>query len=340
MNYLWIIISIFFITLTINLILIKFNILIDNDKISVHKNFVKKNSIVPFSGGLIILIALIFFTSNDYLIIKFFLVAIFLLGLFSDLRLIISPIKRLFMQIIIIFFFLYFSKVFITSLNIDFFDYLLNINYVSFALTLFCLLILINGSNFIDGVNTLAIGYYLLISLVLFYLFKKYNFNLDIHTLLVFLLSLSTLFLFNFFGKLYLGDNGSYLIAFFMGINLIELVNNNNFISPYFVALLLWYPAYENFFSIIRKQVKKIPASSPDNCHFHHLLFVYLNKGIKNKKISNTLTGISINLYNALIFIIAVNYYSQTKIMIILLAANLLVYSSLYFLLNKNVYKS
>ena len=32
-----------------------------------------------------------------------------------------------------------------------------------------------------------------------------------------------------------------------------KLINNNVLISPYFVMNLLWYPAYETLFSIIRK---------------------------------------------------------------------------------------
>ena len=56
----------------------------------------------------------------------------------------------------------------ITRVNI--LDYLLK-NYIfSIIFTSFCILIIINGTNFIDGINTLAIGYYLIICSVLIYL--------------------------------------------------------------------------------------------------------------------------------------------------------------------------
>ena len=42
-------------------------------------------------------------------------------------------------------------------------------------------------------------------------------------------------------------------MSFFIGIELINISNFTERVSPYFVALLLWYPAYENLFSIIRK---------------------------------------------------------------------------------------
>ena len=60
----------------------------------------------------------------------------------------------------------------------------------------------------------------------------------------------------NFFGKLLTGDGGAYLISFITGYFLIDLANSSERVSPYFVACLLWYPAYENLFSIIRKKVK------------------------------------------------------------------------------------
>ena len=41
---------------------------------------------------------------------------------------------------------------------------------------------------------------------------------------------------------------------------------------------LLWYPAYETLFSIIRKVLTKKSALSPDNLHLHQLIYIYLKK--------------------------------------------------------------
>ena len=58
----------------------------------------------------------------------------------------------------------------------------------------------------------------------------------------------------NFLNKLFLGDNGAYMISFFIGFYLITIYNQNyQNITPYFVILLLWYPCFENLFSILRK---------------------------------------------------------------------------------------
>ena len=49
-----------------------------------------------------------------------------------------------------------------------------------------------------------------------------------------------------------------------------------------FIVIILWYPAFETLFSIIRKIIYKSQPSSPDNYHLHHLIYLFFNK--KNKK--------------------------------------------------------
>ena len=59
------------------------------------------------------------------------------------------------------------------------------------------------------------------------------------------------------FNQFFLGDSGAYFLSFFIGFILIEIYNANLKISPYFIILLLWYPCFENLFSIIRKLLRK-----------------------------------------------------------------------------------
>ena len=58
-------------------------------------------------------------------------------------------------------------------------------------------------------------------------------------------------FIFNIFGLVYLGDGGTYLLSLFIGTYLIKFNYYNDFISPYYIAVLLWYPAFENLFSLL-----------------------------------------------------------------------------------------
>ena len=126
--------------------------------------------------------------------------------------------------------------------------------------TSFCLLILINGSNFIDGMNGLLLIY---ISLLLFVIFKlellpQSIMNKDLLIYLIFFMIILTIL--NLFNILMLGDTGAYLISFFIGYLIINCHKFNPNISPYFFITLVWYPCYENLFSILRKLKSKFPS--------------------------------------------------------------------------------
>ena len=135
-----------------------------------------------------------------------------------------------------------------------------------------------NGSNFIDGLDGLNLGYFFLIIIIIFFIEKFNTIIVDKNQIMVIFYLISFLLFMNIKNFLYLGDSGSYLVGFIFGVLLIELNNYNYFLSPYFVALLLWYPAFENLFSIIRKRVVKKDPLRPDNLHFHQLLFSVLKK--------------------------------------------------------------
>ena len=211
-------------------------------------------------------------------------------------------------------------------------------NYIiKLLFTSFCILILINGSNFIDGVNTLNIGYYLLVLIFISLVLNDFQIRQNNSNLLnILIFTLVLLFILNFFELLYLGDNGAYVLSFFVGIFLIEISNQNILISPYYIMNLLWYPAYENLFSIIRKINNKKSALNPDNHHLHHLILIHFKKRLKNTKLANSLTGCSINTYNLIIFYFATINYSNTKHQLLLSFFSLIIYNVLYITLKKN----
>ncbi len=335
MNTILIIISHISLIFFLNNLFLKKNILVDKKQLT-HKSFVSED-LVPISGGFLIFANLLFF-SNNYLA-NAFLFALFFLGVFSDLLIIQSPLKKFIIQIFIILLFVFFFKIYIISTKVPFVDFFIKKELFALLFTTFCLLILINGSNFLDGINTLVCGYYILVILAILYVghYNKINYNyLEFYYLLIVLF---IVFLFNFFSKTYLGDSGTFLLSFLIGYYLINLCNINlytdKYISPIFILLLLWYPAFENLFSIIRKILNKKNPSTPDNLHFHHLLFAYLKIRSNNKKNVNSLTGVTINFYNLLIFFIGVQVYYKTNTLFFLIGFNILVYIISYFLLLK-----
>ena len=341
MNIVGTVIAVLFITVILNFVFKKYQILIDQTNISFHKRFINGHKTTPLSGGLIFFLILIFFLPEDYKHLNILIFFIFLTGLLSDLNILHSPIFRIIFQIIIIILYLLLFNNFVTSIRIDFFDNLLNIFFIKLLFTLFCILVLINGTNFIDGVNTLVVGYFILVFSNILYLSNLNNFDLDILLVSTCLISLSVIYIFNFFGKMFLGDGGSYLISFVAGVILIKFSNDNYLVSPYYIMALLWYPAYENLFSIIRKKILKKSPSTPDNEHLHQLIFLYLNKSFNiDQNLSNLLSGILICLYNLLYFLIIFDSYFYTATLVYSIFLNVFFYNLLYFFLITKLIKN
>ena len=325
------ILSLFFL---LKFFLFKFKFLLSNTG-DQHQNFTTKEN-VPLIGGLLIFLSFILILNvNLTFILSFFLLSVFLLGMFSDIKLIASANKRLVLQSIIIFIFIYKSDIRLSETGITILDELNNFYLFNYLFVSFCLIILINGSNFIDGLNGLCLGYYLLI--IYFILENNFNsiiFNGDIN-LIIFALSLCIILFYNFLNKLFIGDNGSYILAVLLGISLIQIYNENNSISSFYIILLLWYPCFELLFSMLRKFKLKVSAMDPDNGHLHHLIFYFFIKKYKLKKLlANNLTSLIILAFNFILFNVAsIDIYNSNK-QCTLIFLSIILYIVLYYKLD------
>jgi len=341
MNIVGIVIAVLFIITISNFVFKKFNVLIDQTNISSHKSFINGHKTIPLSGGFVFFLILVFFLPENYQYFTILIFFIFLTWLLSDLDILHSPFFRIILQTIIIVVYLFLFDNFVSSIRVDFFDNLLNIFFIKLFFTSFCILVLINGTNFIDGVNTLVVGYFILVASNVLYLTEFKGLDLDILLVSTCLTSLVVIYIFNFFGKIYLGDGGVYLISFVAGVTLIKFSNDNYLVSPYYIVALLWYPAYENLFSIIRKKILKKPPSTPDNEHLHQFIYLFLDKLFNiNKNFSNTLSGMLICLYNLFYFLFIFDEYHQTETLVYSIIFNVLFYNLLYFLLRKKLFKN
>ena len=330
-------IFIFIILFLINHLIRNNNFLLDNKESSLHKIFIDKNTKPPFSGGILILLSLFIFIPNSEINFKIIIFLIFMIGFLSDINILKSANLRFIIQIITVFLSIIILEKYIQTVRVDFLDVFLTNFYFKLIFTSFCILVLVNGTNFIDGLNTLVVGYYLLI---IFFISSFYNETeiliLNHEILTYFSIILLSILILNALNLLYLGDNGAYLLSFFIAIILVDLSNNIKILSPYYIVNLLWYPAYENLFSIIRKIKSKKSPLKPDNLHLHQLIFLFIKKKFKIKpKVVNTFSGILINLFNLVIFIVATKNYSNTKFQLILLLISLVIYNLVYVILNR-----
>ena len=245
------------------------------------------------SGGIAIFIAfiipiIIFFNflniSNHIIII--FLIAntlFFLIGLIDDF-LNISPYIKLFFQILIT------SIIFalgIQIIGIDFSEYLsLDIKIVfpkiiSYLFTIFWIVGVTNALNWIDGLDGLASGFSIIVSLGLLII------NITLGQVELALISAALAgsnigFLkYNFHpAKIMMGDSGSYFIGFALAILALNISPEN---SPDLFSLrkvvLLIVPVFDMFFVIGNRIIKGNNPFYADQSHLHHrLLFINQNQ--------------------------------------------------------------
>jgi UDP-N-acetylmuramyl pentapeptide phosphotransferase/UDP-N-acetylglucosamine-1-phosphate transferase len=309
------------------------NFLLDDKSLPHKSKFSKKKT--PLLGGVLILISFLFiFEINNYYLLILF-TGLFFLGLSADLNYLKSPFTRFFFQFLILFFFLVYFQFQLSSTKIVFLDYLLNYRILNIFFCIFCLMVLINGSNFIDGINTFLLTNYLIIFLILLLLPASLTIEHLILKQVIFVLFI--IYILNAFELLYLGDNGSYFLSIFSGIFLIDFYNNNNlFISPFFIILLLWYPCFELLFTISRRLLKKKSSFYPDNLHLHYLFSTFFKNRFNLKKKNNDIfTSLIIGTYNFFIFYHSMNFISRTKNLIIIILINIVLYYITYRVLDK-----
>ena len=297
----------------------------------IHQKFASKNK-VPLLGGAYLFLSSIYFFETEFIIYYSFGVSILILGIFSDLKYFKSAKLRLLLQIFIVVLFVYLIDIKIYDTRIFALDFILQNIFINIIFVSFCILILINGSNFFDGLNALNIGYFYIISFLIYYANSSDIINLYDFPIINLILSITIILFLNIINKIFLGDSGSYFLGLFFSVFLIFIYKWNPFISPFFILFLFWYPCFENLFSILRKNILKKSPMKPDSNHLHQLIFYFIKKKFKNKNILhvNLISSVLINIYNFLIFVISINFISNSQVQIMLIILNIFCYFIIY----------
>ena len=281
--------------------IIKKGILLDKDFLkpqAFHKSAIGR------VGGLAGIISLNIFFIIYYLIYSkilfeylFLCNLMFLIGFLDDLKIKISPSKRLALMIIFLLVLIYLIPIKILNIDIPFINFFLKNDIFSSFFVLLCFLFIINGANLIDGFNGLLSVNLIIINLILIYI-NLNNDNTEFSILVIgqTIIMLSFL-LFNFpKAKIFLGDSGAYLFGSLAALNVIITNNLNQNYSSFFFCILLFYLFFEVFFSFFRKIIQKKSPIHPDNKHLHMLTF---------KKISSTFGKDKGNYINSLVINLA-----------------------------------
>jgi len=325
----------------------KFNIL---PSYSINYNSIQKSheGSVPRLGGLIVLIYLLcqsIFSQFNYDLtgldtIFICLIPLLFVTLIEDLFFNVHYSLRLI-----------FSALSIFLLMILYFDNLPHVQGIPLISSLFenqvfsfvffslCLLVFINGCNFIDGMNGLLP--FTLVGICLSFLYLSFLSNDKVMSsqIILYLSAIILFIVFNFpFGKIFLGDLGAYLFSALIGIWSIEFFAHYESFSSWNVLLILFYPTFEVIFSFVRKTNIGLSPFKPDNKHLHMLIYSYFLKNT-NSITANNLTTLSL-LYFIILPLLLLPYVMYSHLYLFFTIIFLMFSYLFLYLLMFRIYKN
>lgn len=179
----------------------------------------------------------------------------------------LSSNVKLFLIILIIFVTLMFDEgLLIKKLIFSFYNFEINLGIFSYFFTIICFLLFMNAFNMIDGINGQAATYSIFIFLV--FIFK--NINIIFYSLI--LIPLIIFLIFNFKNKIFLGDNGTLPLGYFISYIFID---NYNEVKSFYcdeIFLIMMIPGFELLRLAIYRIIKKKHPFKADRNHIHHLI--------------------------------------------------------------------
>ena len=280
--------SIIFISIIINVLIFFYNERIAKllklyDKPDKIRKIHKSN--VPLTGGIFVLsnifIVIIFlFTDSFYLerieifnykqdliLFSLSIMLFFLIGFFDDKYEISASKKFLIMTIFLIPIVIFSDDLLIEQIRLTFMETKYSLPFlISIFWTILCFLLFINAMNMFDGINY-QVGLFS-IFICIFFLINNYFIILFILTIIGLL---NFLFL-NHKNKAFLGDNGSYLLAFIFSYFFVKIYNQEAHIYSDYIVLIMIIPGIDLIRLFITRILKGYHPFKPDRNHLHHIL--------------------------------------------------------------------
>lgn len=162
----------------------------------------------------------------------------------------------------------------------------------------FCLVSLMNGTNFIDGVN--GNFSFLIISMFTslgFLAFIVGDFEF-ISLLILCSIPLLAFVLINYpWGRIFAGDLGAYFYGALVGFLIIFFFGRHEDISAWNALLITFYPIIELIFSMFRKIWNGKSPMQPDTNHLHLKIYTNLYFRLKKPRLANNLVTVFLALF-------------------------------------------
>lgn len=238
---------------------------------------------VPRLGGVAIYFAIVvvsgIFSSEMLFQVTFFsaaLVILFFIGLMDDL-LVVAPRKKLITQLISALMIVVGANIRIESFFGLFGIYELSY-WISVLFTVFTIILIINSYNLIDGIDGLAAGVGIIISLCfVFIFFRLYDYAMG-YLAIAIMASLLAFLYFNLSSqyKIFMGDTGSMVVGYLIAFMAIKFINLSSMSwvmiksGAVLAIAILIVPLIDTLSVIIIRLMKKESPLKADRNHIHH----------------------------------------------------------------------
>jgi UDP-GlcNAc:undecaprenyl-phosphate GlcNAc-1-phosphate transferase len=224
--------------------------------------------------GALVLLWLGFFDLHSLLPVLVSCALMFAVGFIDDLRPLGARVKLLGQVAVSLV--LYGMGVSIEVLSNPFGEGGLQLGWWSLPLTVFWLVAIPNIINLIDGMDGLAGGFGMFLTLTLA-IVGYLGGNSEVMLLSV--LMAGGLAGFLFFNlppaRIFLGDGGAYLLGFFIAATSLRSSQKGSVIAALLVIIIaLGVPILDTFFAILRRAIRGVPIFTADAEHIHHRLIL------------------------------------------------------------------
>lgn len=205
---------------------------------------------------------------------------------------------------------------------------------VSFALTVFVILGIINAFNLIDGIDCLAGGLGLIASVVFSIIFfNAGNFNLMI-VAIVFASTLLGFLVFNFApARIFMGDTGSLVLGLIMSAFFLEGFQYSEGAYRISSLSLVLIPCVDMLRLFISRTLRKRSPFKADKSHFHHMLVMTLGNHMFASLTCFVITLIFVVLSNLIL-----KFFPFSKAVLLVIGSGVLMYlyTEILFILRAN----
>lgn len=224
------------------------------------------------------------------------------IGLYDDLKN-ARPVVKLAVQIVAALV-VFFAGVSVDAIRIPYFG-VLEFGYFALPVTVFWIVLVTNAVNLIDGLDGLAAGVVLIASGTMFVMAVTAGDGLAAFLLACMLGSTLGFLFFNVNpASIFLGDGGSLLLGFMLGLVSVHSAQKSTALFSIGAAILIFgLPLFDLSMAVVRRFLMGKPLFAADQHHVHHLL---LRKGLSQRQTFFMLAGTAVLLEGlALLFIFA-----------------------------------